>query len=394
LVSELGSGGMGVVYRARQPSLDREVALKVLMPGDAKAAARFSREIHALGRVEHPHLVKVFTSGAEGTHWFYAMELIEGATLAAVCDKLADRGSRAAGLDVDTWRQALNTVCQETRASEEPLDRGAPAGGPREGAVRPIEAVSPSPPASRGYVRHMVELVRQVAEAAHALHEAGVIHRDIKPSNIMVSEDGNTAMLVDLGLAQLADDVEGRLTRTRQFVGTLRYASPEQVLAAGKLDRRSDVYSLGATLWELLTLRPIYGADEQTPPYQLMQRIQYEEPERLRKHHPAIAADLEAIILKCLEKNPNRRYSTAQELALDLRRWLRNEPVTAQRPTLAYVLGKYIRRHRLRFAVAAALLCATLIAAVAAFLGIDQARRSTQRGRTEEQPLVRKLGKP
>jgi hypothetical protein len=110
LLGELGRGGMGVVYRARQPSLDWEVALKVLMLGDTKAAARFTREIHALGRVEHPHLVKVFTSGAEGTQWFYAMELIEGVPLSAVYDELAGRGSTAAGLDVDTWRRAVNTA--------------------------------------------------------------------------------------------------------------------------------------------------------------------------------------------------------------------------------------------------------------------------------------------
>src|SRR6185295_5164811 len=100
------------------------------------------------------------------------------------------------------------------------------------------------------YVSRVVELVCQVGEAAHALHEAGIIHRDIKPGNILVTAGGTQAVLMDLGLAQLADDVEGRLTRTRQFVGTLRYASPQQVLAVGKLDRRADVYGLGATLWE------------------------------------------------------------------------------------------------------------------------------------------------
>ncbi len=109
---------------------------------------------------------------------------------------------------------------------------------------------------------------------------------------------------MDLGLAQLADEVEGRLTRTRQFVGTLRYASPEQVLAVARLDRRSDVYSLGATLWELLTLRPLFGATEQTPTPELMEKIQIEEPERVRKHNPAVPRDLEAVVHKCLEKDP------------------------------------------------------------------------------------------
>src|SRR5205823_10045352 len=119
-----------------------------------------------------------------------------------------------------------------------------------------------------------------------ALHEAGILHRDIKPGNILVTEDGSQAVLMDLGLAQLADDVDGRLTRTRQFVGTLRYASPQQVLAVGQLDRRTDTYSLGATLWELLALRPLFGATEQTPTPELMEKIQREEPERLRRRHP------------------------------------------------------------------------------------------------------------
>src|SRR5262249_58540599 len=123
----------------------------------------------------------------------------------------------------------------------------------------------------RGYVEHVVRLMRQVAKATHALHEANIIHRDIKPGNIMITADGTQAVLMDLGLAQLADDLEGRLTRTRQFVGTLRYASPQQVLAVGKLDRRSDVYSLGATLWELLALRPLFGATDQMPTPELME---------------------------------------------------------------------------------------------------------------------------
>jgi tetratricopeptide (TPR) repeat protein len=150
---------------------------------------------------------------------------------------------------------------------------------------------------------------------------------------------------MDLGLAQLADDAEGRLTRTRQFVGTLRYASPEQVLSV-PLDRRSDVYSLGATLWELLTLQPLFGATEATPTPDLMLKVQSADPEPTRRHNPRVPADLDAVVLKCLEKDRSRRYGTAAELAADLDRWLRGEPVHAQPPTLGYMLGKYLRRHR------------------------------------------------
>ena len=183
-----------------------------------------------------------------------------------------------------------------------------------------------------------------------------MVHRDIKPGNIVLTADGEQAVLMDLGLAQLADDVEGRLTRTRQFVGTLRYASPEQVLSVGAVDSRSDIYSLGATLWELLTLRPIYDATDATPDPVLMRRITVDDPERIRKFHPGIARDLEAIVQKCLEKDPAHRYAMAAELADDLGRWLDGDLVSAQPLTLRYWAGKLARRHRWPIAAAAALI--------------------------------------
>src|SRR5439155_5956693 len=135
--------------------------------------------------------------------------------------------------------------------------------------------------------------------------------------------------------------------RTRQFVGTLRYASPEQVLSAGRLDRRSDMYSLGATLWEMLTLRPLFGATEQTPTPELMQRVQFKDPERVRKHNPGVPADLDAIVLRCLEKDPDRRYATARELADDLGRFLAGEPVQARPVREVERLWRWCRRNPL-----------------------------------------------
>ena len=160
-----------------------------------------------------------------------------------------------------------------------------------------------------------------------------MVHRDIKPGNIMLTADGHTPVLMDLGLAQLADEAEGRLTRTRQFVGTLRYASPEQVLAAGRVDRRTDVYSLGATLWELLTLRPSSARPTRRRRPELMLRIQSTIRSGPRKYNPHVPRDLEAIVLKCLEKDRGRRYATAADLAADLGRFLRDEPVAAQPPS-------------------------------------------------------------
>jgi serine/threonine protein kinase/ABC-type glycerol-3-phosphate transport system substrate-binding protein len=370
LLSELGRGGMGVVYRAWQPSLGRQVAVKALYrSGDPKAEARFAREIRALGHVEHPHLVKIFTSGADGEQWFYAMELVEGAMLAAVCEKLQSRSSPPATVDLGTWQRAVSTVCAEARQAEKPLS-GAPAGAGGQataGAATPgLDTARPPLRVGQSYVRQVVELVKQVAEAAHALHERGILHRDIKPGNVMVTTDGSQAALMDLGLAQIADEVEGRLTRTRQFVGTLRYASPEQVLAVGGLDRRSDVYNLGATLWELLTLRPMFGATEQTPTPELMRRIQYQEPERPRKYHPRLARDLEAIVLKCLEKDPKRRYATAHELVRDLQRYQAGESVVARPVGRAQRGWRWCRRNP----VAAALggVCVSAVGAVFALV--------------------------
>jgi serine/threonine protein kinase len=376
LLSELGRGGMGVVYRAWQPSLGRQVALKSLLKsGDAKAEKRFAREIASLGRVEHPHLVRIFTSGSEGDRWFYAMELVEGTTLATVCDRLSASSTSVGEVDLATWRQAVSTACEEARRSEKPLS-DAEANSPVEMAPTLQHGTTKSGESTartgRAYVYQVVELMRQTAEAAHTLHEKGIIHRDIKPGNIMVGPAGLSATLMDLGLAQVADETEGRLTRTRQFVGTLRYASPEQ-LGGASLDRRADVYSLGATLWELLTLRPLFGVTEQTPSPDMILRIQQAEVERVRKHNPQVPADLEAVVIKCLEKDRSRRYQTARELADDLDRWKHGDPVLAQPPSLRYLLGKQVRRHRVSLLAAAGVLLVILGVVVAAFVQISVA---------------------
>jgi len=367
VLSRIGHGGMGVVFRAWQPSLGRQVALKCLRgSGDPKVEARFAREIRSLGRVDHPNLVKVFTSGSDGEQWFYAMELIEGADLGSILDHLA--GSSASEVGEAEWRRALSTACIEARRREET------AGGSSSSGAIPVEVPQPPRGAMRTeeiHIRHVVSLLRQTAEAAHALHEAGVVHRDIKPGNIMLTADGTHAILMDLGVAQLADEADGRLTRTRQFVGTLRYASPEQVLAAGALDRRSDVYALGASLFELLTLHPLFGATDQTPTPELMLKIQTSSPGRLRALNPRVPRDLEAIVGKCLEKERERRYGSARELAKDLERFERGEAVEAERPTVRYLIEKYIRRHKGRFAAAAALVVAALILNFGAFWRIN-----------------------
>ena len=342
LLGVLGRGGMGVVHRAWQPSLSRQVALKCLpTTGDPRAEARFAREIAALGRVEHPHLVRIFASGAEGDQWFYAMELVEGATLAAVCERLAGQGAKAQQVDLLTWQHAVGTVCEQTRRDIASGGSGERTGNNWDDRTTAAVRAGKREDARRGA---RGSGLRAAGGAAHALHEKGIIHRDINPANIMVSADGATATLMDLGLAQLADEVQGRLTRTRQFVGTLRYASPEQVLAVARLERSSDIYSLGATLWEVLTLQPLHGATDETPTPVLMQKIQIEEPARVRSLNPAVPRDLPAVVEKCLQKDPRKRYPTAQELELDLGRFLAGEPVRARPVTEVERLWKWAWR--------------------------------------------------
>ncbi len=394
LLSRLGQGGMGVVYRAWQPSLGRQVALKyMLKSGDPKAEARFAREIRALGRVEHPGVVKVFTSGSEADQWFFAMELVEGADLARVCEQLS--GRKVTDVDDTTWREAVTSACAAARSSEvslsasgQTVDRLARARNATESSDEESNEAVPAAVRGPGYVAEIVSIIRQVAEAADALHEAGIVHRDIKPGNIMMGRDGQTPVLMDLGLAQLADESEGRLTRTRQFVGTLRYASPEQVLAATRVDRRSDVYSLGATLWELLTLRPLFGATDATPTPELMQTILVAEPGSPRKSNPAVARDLEAIVLKCLEKDKARRYATAGELAADLGRFLRNEPVAARLSSPWELTIKWMRRRPTIAALSAAVFLVALIGIAGVFWEWRRAEVNAERAKDQETKAI------
>jgi serine/threonine protein kinase len=357
LRSVLGRGGMGVVYRAWQPSLGREVAVKALQrSGAPKADARFRREIRALGKVEHPGLVKVYTSGSEGDRFFYAMELVEGADLGQVCGLLG-ASSSATEVGIEQWRKAVSTAYDKVLAGEQPV-------GPksREKAEKPIPA---EPLRGRidgqsatlrdgSYVRQIAELGRQMAEALHTLHSAGVIHRDVKPANIMLTPDGTQAVLMDLGLAQLTDDQQN-LTKTQTFLGTRRYASPEHQIDSRKLDARTDIYSLGATLWELLTLKPLFGHTEAMDEITLIRKIQREDPPLVHTLNPAVPRDLLAIVAKCLEKDAAKRYATAEELAADIGKFLAGEPVLARPVGAVEKAWRWCRRNPVVSGVAAAI---------------------------------------
>jgi serine/threonine protein kinase/Flp pilus assembly protein TadD len=336
IVREVGRGGMGIVYEAVQFSLGRRVALKVLPFAaglDARQLQRFKTEAQAAARLHHTNIVPVHAVGCErGTH-FYAMQFIDGQTLAAVITDLR----RFAGIETpappaptpDLGRRDVDLP-----ASHPPAAAAEPT---RPAAVLSTERSIRSP----GFFRTAARLGLQAAEALDYAHRQEIIHRDIKPANLLVDDEGNL-WITDFGLARLQGDAG--LTGTGDLLGTLRYMSPEQALGKRMLvDHRTDIYSLGATLYELLTLeRAVPGSDRQ----EVLRRIERDEPRRPRRLNPAIPPELETILLKAIAKDPDQRYATAHELADDLRRFLEDKPIQARRPTLRQVTAKWARRHR------------------------------------------------
>jgi serine/threonine protein kinase len=312
ILREVGRGGMGAVYEAEQKSLGRRVALKVLRFGtvsEPEAVTRFQREAETVAQLHHTNIVPIFSVGSEHGVNFYAMQFIEGRSLAQVLD------------DAGTLQDA---------------DRIADWG-------------------------------LQAAEALEHAHRRGVIHRDVKPSNLLLDNDGRI-WLTDFGLAKRLDDVT--LSITGALLGTPRYMSPEQAsLGERRIDHRTDIYSLGATLYELATGRPVFEGDS---PHRVIGRIVSEEITAPRLVRPSLPRDLETILLKCLHKDPDQRYASARHLADDLRALADGRPIAARRPSLLDRSVKWLRRHRRSVARTAATVAATmlLIAGIAASTAI------------------------
>lgn len=361
LLREIGRGGMGVVYEAEQISLHRRVALKVLPFAsalDSRQLQRFKNEALAAAHLRHENIVPVYMVGEERGVHYYAMQFIEGRSLAHLIAELkvhAPESPRQASLE----------------NGEEEMTSTSPA------AVLSTERSS----GSRRYYDWVARLGRQAALALEYAHSVGIVHRDIKPANLML-DAGGKLWVADFGLAQVAGSAA--LTVTGEMLGTVRYASPEQVLARqGVVDQRSDVYSLGATLYELLTIRPLFEGQDRN---ELLRQIASEEPRPPRSIHSSVPRELETVVLKALGKESSERYPTSRELADDLQRYLDNRPVLARRPSAVERLWKLARRHP--SVVAASLVIMLLLVAgslLSTFLiQLEQRKTRTERQRAEE----------
>jgi serine/threonine protein kinase/Tfp pilus assembly protein PilF len=393
LLREIGRGGMGVVYEAEQLSLSRRVALKVLPFAstlDARQLLRFKNEAQAAACLHHSNIVPVFATGCERGVHFFAMQYIEGVTLAALIAELRQRVGRdpapegrmptplsvAAG-SADTPISPNRPEAAQTQAGETTLGPAKP--GSSERLPRPAE-----------FFHAVARLGIQAAEALEHAHQLGVVHRDIKPSNLLIEQtplplgerargEGLHLWVTDFGLAQVQSDT--RLTLTGDLVGTLRYMSPEQALAQhGAIDHRTDVYSLGVTLYELVTLRPAFRGEDRR---ELLRQLSFEEPPPPRRLSKAVPAELETIVLKAMAKEPAERYATARDLADDLRCFLEDRPIRARRPTWTQRARKWVRRHRAAVATGVIASIVLLAGAVAA-LTISNVRITQETNQKDE----------
>ncbi len=438
VVREVGRGGMGVVYEAEQVSLGRRVALKVLpghVAGDRKALMRFRREAKAAAGLHHTNIVPVFEVGRDGDVAFYAMQFIHGQGLDQVVDELRrfrepDRQphangpveagkaawiakeSRHAGAPsaVTNGRQlglvagALLTGRLETDGPGSPAaktsaatglavtERGEPERtsnfGSRDRPEAPPAADASSSAVLPGgtavsavestgrrqpFFRSVAQIGRQAAQGLAHAHARGIIHRDIKPSNLLLDTAG-IVWITDFGLAKADGD---GLTTTGDIFGTLRYMAPERFRGQG--DARADIYALGLTLYELLTLRPAYDSSDRM---KLIEQIKSDEPPRPRSIDSRVPRDLETIVLKSIEKDPGLRYPTARAMAEDLSRFLADEPIHARRASAAEQYWRWARRNPLIAAMGGVLAGVLVLATIGSLLAAQRFRVQAETERT------------
>jgi eukaryotic-like serine/threonine-protein kinase len=343
ILSELGRGGMGIVYEAKQLSLGRRVALKVLSFAggmDDIRLQRFRNEAQAAAHLHHTHIVPVYAVGVERGVHYYAMQLIEGQSLAQVIESM--RNSRGSSTS-SNWSAPSNRSDRDSR------------------------------------FRTIARVIVQAAQGLEHAHQYGVVHRDIKPANLMLDQVGNV-WITDFGLAQFHTD--SNLTRTGDMLGTLRYMSPEQSTGgAAPIDHRTDVYSLGATMYELLALKPAITA---TGYKDMLNQIADEDPIPLSAIDRLIPIELAIIASKALSKNPVDRYQSASQMADDLQRWLDDKPILAKPPTWLQRCTKWTKRHTGIVVSAGAFAGLGAVGLLISTLLLSQAQRQTAHALKEE----------
>jgi len=380
ILQEIGRGGMGVVYEALQESLDRHVALKVLYGralNNPRRLRRFEREAQTAAKLHHTNIVPVFGVGEQDGMHYYVMQLISGQGLDRILSALrgdpiplpSTQSFRSSAADAELSNASdshslspvrlahslvsgqsellteahlatesngsLADVHQQDAAVEQLLDVSDISD---HDAARLLHAQGPSvTKLDHVYWQNVTSIGIQVAEALRYAHEQDVLHRDIKPANLLLNGQG-TVWITDFGLAKLVED--NSLTHSGDIVGTLSYMAPEQF--DGVSDQRSDIYSLGLTLYELVTLKPAF---DDTDRRRLIKQVTQNTPVQPRKINPAIPVDLETVILKAIRREPQGRYQTAQELALDLRRVQEDRPIRARRVSMAERTWRWCRRN-------------------------------------------------
>ena len=338
IIREIGRGGMGVVYEAEQESLGRRVALKVLNAHPLVQAAqveRFLREARAAAQLHHTHIVPVYGVGQEQDRYYYVMQLIHGRPLDDVLIELR----RLRDEESPSWAASTSSL------------------------LAGID-VAPESTSARYYWRAVAQIGVHVADALEYANSQGMLHRDVKPSNLLLDHSG-AIWVTDFGLVKLLNDAD--LTRTGDVVGTLRYMAPERF--EGRSDPRSDIYGLGATLYELLTLQPAFN---ERNPQRLVRQLLRGEPPRPSKLNPDVPPDLETIVLKAMVADPAGRYVTAGELAEDLQRFLADRPIRARRVTSRERLWRWARRNPAVASLSG--LVGLLLLAVVTTLAVSHAR--------------------
>ncbi|TWU08505.1 serine/threonine-protein kinase [Stieleria varia] len=348
IIREIGRGGMGIVYEAEQVSLGRRVALKVLptsILNDSKHRSRFQRESKAAASLHHTNIVPVFGVGEENGLGYYVMQLIDGHGLDDVLKELKEM---SLGSTFGTRSSRENNIAISNAAFQLHGSSGSHSYTAQAKDSRSLSKPSIAIAAERGdsrrrkknatYWENVSRIGIQVGKALDYAHKQGVLHRDIKPANLLLDLNG-TVWVTDFGLASLEDD--RRLTETGDVLGTLRYMAPESF--KGSTDARSEVFSLGLTLYELLVLSPAF---DQVNRNTLIDSVVNCRIEPIRKLRSDVPADLQTIVHKAIERDPDHRYQTAEELADDLTRFVNDEPIKARRVLLPERFFRWSRHNR------------------------------------------------